>query len=221
MPKEELNAGFADANSEWMWALDMREDDNGGYLMVPSFYDLRTSGYNSFRADSGFYNYFEPSDSRQLQFTYNGVNPYYENNGYGVFKFLHRTSWDMDQVLMRASEMYLIEAEAAAELGNDANARDTLNAIRNRAGATPVGSTVGGAALIDLIMLERRKELFGEGFRFFDMTRKSQPLVRFSISHWVPLNWVANDPRMVLPIPQDEIDANPNISESDQNEAYR
>ncbi len=222
MSEEELNAGFADVNAEWMWALNMREDDNGGYLMVPSFYDLRAIGYNSFRGDSAFYNYFDSTDGRRRQFTYDGFNSYYDSNGYGIFKFLHRASWDMDQVLMRTSEMYLIEAEAEAELGNYDNARDTLlNAIRNRAGATLADVTVQGTALVDTIMLERRKELFGEGFRFFDITRKSQRLVRSTESHWVPLNWDANDPRMVLPIPQDEIDANPNISEADQNEAYR
>ena len=221
MSAVELNEGFADANSEWMWALNMREDDNSGYLMIPSFYDLRTLGYSSFRADIDFYSLFEPIDARAIQFTSNGIDSKISNNGYEVYKFLHRTSWDMSQVLMRASEMYLIEAEAEAELTNYTEARTALNIIRSRAGATLATTGLTGQPLIDQIMIERRKELFGEGFRFFDITRKSQALIRTSTSHWVPLNIPANDPLMVLPIPQDEIDANPNISSADQNEAYR
>lgn len=221
MSAEELNGGFADVNSEWMWAINMREDDNEGYLMIPSFYDLRTTGYNSFRADVDFYALFEDNDARKLQFTYDGVNDYFSKDGYAIFKFEHRDSWNMDQVLMRASEMYLIEAEAEAELNHEPEARTALNEIKNRAGITPASDLLTGQALKDTIQLERRKELFGEGFRLFDLTRRKQPLVRSSTSQWVPLDLPANDPHMVLPIPQEEIDANPNISEADQNEAYR
>ncbi len=218
----ELLDGFADPTSEWMWAFDMRSDDNEGYTMVPSFFDTREDGYNTLRADADFlYLFYESNDNRIYQFSADGVNLSYSEYGYEVFKFLHRKTWDMDQVLMRASEMYLIGAEAEAELKNYKDARILLNIIKGRAGLLPVDESVTGRLLIDEIMLERKKELFGEGFRFFDMTRKKQPLIRTESSHWWPISLPANDPRMVLPIPQDEIDANPNISEADQNEAYR
>jgi hypothetical protein len=62
--------------------------------------------------------------------------------------------------------------------------------------------------------------LFGEGFRFFDLKRRNMPLVKTGDSHWVEIDLESNDAQFTLPIPQDEIDANENISESEQNAGY-
>ena len=208
----DLLTGFVDPTSEWIWSIDMREDDNNGYLMLPSFYDTRVLGYSSFRADEDFYALFEVADARISHF-----GPYDDANmGYKIEKYLHRSSWDMDQVLMRSAEMYLIEAEAQAELGNAAAALTALNEVQTRAGAT-LSSGLSGQALIDAVLLERRKELFGEGFRLFDLTRRNLPLVRTSASHWAPISLSANDDKFLMPIPQDEMDANENMV---QNDAY-
>lgn len=210
----ELLAGFADATSEWIWSLDMRSDDNNGYLMLPSFYDNRVLGYSSFRATNDFVAEFELTDDRVNMFDIP------RDGGMGIIKYLHRGAWDMDQVLMRSAEMYLIEAEANANIpGQEAAAITALNAVQNRVNATPsVGLT--GQALLDAIALERRKELFGEGFHVWDMLRRGEGFTRTDAAHWAPVTLTAYDPMYLFPIPQDEIDANPNISESDQNEGY-
>ncbi len=64
----DLLTGFVDPTSEWIWSIDMREDDNNGYLMLPSFYDTRVLGYSSFRADEDFYALFEAGDVRISHF---------------------------------------------------------------------------------------------------------------------------------------------------------
>jgi hypothetical protein len=214
MSGSELLAGFADPNDEWIWSLNMRSDDNNGYLMLPSFYDTRVMGYSSFRATNTFASLFEAGDARSNMF---GVP---DNGGMTITKYLHRTEWDMDQVLMRSAEMYLIEAEARAQLDDAPGALTALNAVQSRAGAT-LTTTTDKAELLEAIALERRKELFGEGFHLLDILRRGETLERTDAAHWAPVDLEAYDPLMIFPIPQAEIDANPNINEADQNEGYR
>jgi hypothetical protein len=135
---------------------------------------------------------------------------------------------------IRASEMYLIEAEAEARLGNDGPAQDALLEIQQRADATVTEVTETGQALIDKVLLERRKELFLEGHRFFDLKSLDMDLDRSGSAsdHWsdftdigladpniVPKNSLSQ--RFCLPIPQDEIDSNEALTDQDQNNAFK
>ena len=70
----------------------------------------------------------------------------------------------------RFAEILLNYAEASAEIGQEADARNALNRIRQRAGMPDV--TAGGQDLIDAIRHERRIELsFENEFRYFDVRR--------------------------------------------------
>jgi hypothetical protein len=127
--------------------------------------------------------------------------------------------------VIRLSEVYLIAAEAAlhASSPDAAKAATYLNAIRQRAPKL----TPATAATItdDMILDERSKELFGEGQRFFDMIRKNK-----SITYNDEFGGIAVTQRtktidrtfgkIVLPISQDEINANPSLAD-EQNEAYK
>src|SRR5690606_20627579 len=74
-------------------------------------------------------------------------------------------------ILFRLGEQYLIRAEARAQMGALAEAREDLNAIRNRAGL-PNSTANPSTELLDAIMQERRVELFAEqGLRWFDLKR--------------------------------------------------
>ena len=68
---------------------------------------------------------------------------------------------------MRYAEVLLINAEAAANLGN-ADATTHLNMVRSRAGLTPSVGTV------ENIWKERRVELAMEHDRFFDLVRQGR-----------------------------------------------
>lgn len=71
---------------------------------------------------------------------------------------------------IRFADVLLMAAEAVARSGgNEDTARLYLNRVRTRAGLSSVTAT--GQALIDAIWNERRLELMGEGFRFFDLVR--------------------------------------------------
>lgn len=85
---------------------------------------------------------------------------------------------------MRATEMWLYEAEACAELGEEAAARALLNEI-NQPRNAEYNCTASGQALIDEVRLYRRIELWGEGSCWFDLKRWNLPMERRA--------WAASD----------------------------
>ncbi|MFI5185307.1 MAG: RagB/SusD family nutrient uptake outer membrane protein [Chitinophagales bacterium] len=109
----------------------------------------------------------------------------------------------------RTGEMYLIRAEANARNGDEADALDDLNTLRAARINGYIPEVLSGAALMDAIELERRKELICEGHRFFDLKRISRTITRTSCSNFCTL--APTDRSWTWPIPQPEIDANPNI----------
>lgn len=75
--------------------------------------------------------------------------------------------------ILRFSEILLINAEAANELGNTAVATTNLNKVRTRA-QLPNTTASGQLALRNAIWHERRVELALEGDRFVDLVRTGQ-----------------------------------------------
>ena len=116
--------------------------------------------------------------------------------------------------VFRLSEVYLIAAEAAVK-GGGANAETYLNAIVERGNPAATVAT----ATLDRVLIERRKELCAEGHRFFDLIRNQKDIVR-SMSPRVfdpngtPLFIAWDDYRVIFPIPIDETNANPNITQN-------
>jgi len=73
-------------------------------------------------------------------------------------------------------------------------------------------STKTGQALIDEIMVQRRVELWGEGFRWYDLKRLNLPLDRTGSNQTVAvagfMEVAVGDNKWTWPIPQDEMDSN-------------
>lgn len=78
---------------------------------------------------------------------------------------------------MRATEMYLYEAEACAMLGETGEAQALLLEI-NKPRNPNYTCSLSGQALIDEVRLYRRIELWGEGFCWFDFKRWNIPMHR-------------------------------------------
>ncbi len=112
--------------------------------------------------------------------------------------------------VMRYSELLLIRAEAYAATGDNAKALTDLNALRTRAGATPIAATVTGQALIDAILTERRLELVLEGHRFFDLKRRGLTITKAGLSAVVP----ANDFRILAALPNAQVQLNPKLKQN-------
>lgn len=79
--------------------------------------------------------------------------------------------------------------------------------------------TYTGTALLDAIITERRKELAFEGDRFSDLNRLGRDISRSSQYPSAARSIPFSDYRRILPIPQDEINANANIR-TQQNPGY-
>jgi hypothetical protein len=101
--------------------------------------------------------------------------PGYQDIGYFLNKFLPRASdvstgagdqvlnYKQDTYALRLADTYLLEAEALGATG--ARAQALLDAVRTRVGLPSVPVTLAA------IKAERRLELAGEGYRFFDLVR--------------------------------------------------
>ena len=124
------------------------------------------------------------------------------------------------QVLLRTAEMYLLRAEARAELGKltgTTGADGDINTLRNNRINGYINVTYSSKQqAIDDILLERFKELAYEGHRFFDLKRRSLPVTRLAVDapSGPGTTLPANDFRFVLPIPLPEVTANPTLKQN-------
>jgi tetratricopeptide (TPR) repeat protein len=132
------------------------------------------------------------------------------------------TTGGINQRIMRYAETLLAMAESENELGNTASAVTYLNMIRNRASvAMPVYPTANFPVstkdqVFTAIMHERRIELNGEEIRNRDILRWRK-LGKLKTE---PLTYFQKGKHELLPIPQQEIDNNPNIGLKGQNPGY-
>jgi hypothetical protein len=205
------------AKSEVIWGFPQSSDQSIYYGSPSAFYGYSsTAGYYNFYIDSVFVSKFTSTDVRKANFFSTGATSVYSR--YKTSKFGTATNFTDHIIMMRVPEMYLIEAEAKAELGQ-ADAADVLYTVQKNRDTDAVKSTSTGAALVAEILFERRKELYGEiGVGYLDIKRKGLPLVR-STGHPVAyrFNIPANSNKFTLKIPQTEMDANKSLTSADQN----
>lgn len=223
------------SNREWIWGHPQtlaQSDASYNFLYLDPVY---IGGYSSFMADPHFKDRFAENDIRYPLFQW-------MREGYmGYKKFRMRPDDTADIVLMRASEMYLIEAEAKAREGLLDEAVVPLNTLRQARGLAAYDLT--GKSQEDVIaevLVERRRELWGEGFSITDILRTQQSVVRVPLSdevaksevdawqedgtfakrnplgHWFlqfpnSTPFVPNSPYYLYAIPEREINANPNL----------
>lgn len=123
--------------------------------------------------------------------------------------------------MFRYADVLLMLAECENEVGTPAAAIAYLNQIRNRpsvsmpnypTAAYPCSSK---EEITKAIIHERRTELAGEEVRNFDILRwrKANKLTSEPISYY-------ESKYELLPIPQDELNSNPNITQANQNPGY-
>ena len=140
------------------------------------------------------------------------------SGAYANLKFGSDGHMTEDYVYMRAAEMYLIEAEALAHLGKNTEAAQVLGELMECRQPSWNEETV----TVEDVLLQRRIELWGEGFAYFDLKRNNLGFVRdyegtnhmegfiFDLEPQLP-DWTYQ-------IPQKEIQENTHISLDEQNE---
>ena len=223
------------SNKEWIWGHPQTLAQSSASY---NFYFLdatHVGAYSSFMADPHFRDTFSDGDIRLELFQW-------MREGYlGYKKFHMRADDTADIVLMRASEMLLVEAEALARDGVPEKAVVPLNELRHARGLGDYDLTGKSQQdVIDEILMERRRELWGEGFGITDILRTQQSVKRTMLSaeeqkqevdawqegggfakrnplgHWfVTFSegevFVPNSTNYLYAIPKEETDANPNL----------
>lgn len=209
---------FLDGNSsEAIFEIIFNSVDNPGSDHLGGMY--KKSGYGDYLPSRQLFALFEEGDIRATLFSDDdnldgGLYANAAGEGKRVNKFPSSgASINTDNVpVIRLSEVLLNRAEALAKTGEAAAALADLNQIRVRAGVAPL-SGLSGQPLIDAILEERRRELFAEGHRIFDITRNQQNLVRTDCTSPTCEVSFPND-RFILPLPQEETDVNKNIQQA-------
>lgn len=213
------------ANDEWMWGTRQLADQTTYFY---NFFAYMSANYNSTHIrtnpkaiNKNLYDLISATDVRKGLWDPTGTNtsfpipdnPASERKPYMNRKFLvaDESMSNGDYPLMRAAEMYLIEAEALARQGGkDAQAQQVLYDLVVTRDNAYTKSTNTGANLLDEILIQRRIELWGEGFRFTDLKRMNLPLDRTNSNHNASyagnvLSVPAGDIRWQFLLPQNEI----------------
>jgi hypothetical protein len=218
MSASTFKSGFNNWKIEgWMWALHQTDDhdfdDDSPFAYWANDNQNRIEqgrwSYDIFFVNNNFKDSFSKNDVR-YQFIFRSDRNLWTSN-----KFRDNTSFLGDVPIMRSAEMYLIEAEAYARMKKDTKAKSVLWKLQSIRNANKTQAT--GDALIDSILVERRKELYGEGFAWFDLIRNQIP-----VNHKDPFFDVqvpARSWKNVFQIPSAELKSNENINSSDQNPA--
>jgi len=137
---------------------------------------------------------------------------------YGVVELANGENFQYDIKMIRTSEMVLARAEAYAELNQLTLSNNDLSLLRTaRISAYTHTAISDKATLVTAILEERYKELCYEGQRYFDLRRKSLAINRdindagglTAAQTLLPTN-----SKYILPIPQQETFANPNIGQN-------
>lgn len=182
-----------------------------GYLVEPG-------GYGELLATKDVYDIYSATDVRR-QLIERGTRVDGESDAYYVKKYPKGAGENDDNPkVLRLAEVYLIRAEARAELGRgdaskNAGALTDLNLINQRSDpGSPSINSLEGDALVDRIILERRKELAFEGNRLFDINRKGKDLVHIRSDDTEVFEHPNN--RFIMPIPYSEMNSNDNIEQN-------
>jgi len=146
-------------------------------------------------------------------------DPSWSLTGYNVRKYLVPKSISKEMntnpaniVVYRFADVLLMKAEALNELGETVRAQGPLNIVRARAGL-PAVNTTNKEEMKEIIIHERRMELAFEGHRWFDLIRIDNGDYAVKFFKSIGKMNVTKE-RLLYPIPQDEIDDNPAITQN-------
>lgn len=200
-------------------------------FMGPRNSDFVAGCYGWNQPTEEFMSQYEEGDKRKdLTVFYEGCPDFdgkkykssYSNTGYNVRKFLVTKAISPEYntnpanfVVWRYADVLLMKAEALNELGETAKACEPLNIVRHRAGLANIAG-LNQSEMRDKIIHERRMELAFEGHRWFDMIRINDGNYAVNFLHSIGKSRATKE-RLLFPIPQTEMDANPLMT---QNNGY-
>lgn len=225
-PRYSLPATLTDVflknSPETIWQL---QPSNPAYLNGYSGYNYILNGSYGTRPIlmDALWNAPEPGDKRKS--VWMGTYSSFMGSQHFSYKYRIASAYSPATeyyMVFRLGEQYLIRAEARANQNNVAGAADDLNILRARARETPADlppypATLNQGDCLIAVAHERQVELFTEwGHRWLDLKRTGkadQVLGPLKGSTF----WQTTD--QLFPIPQAQLDLNPNMS-GHQNPGY-
>ena len=194
--RDVFNVSLEDAaRVENMWAFEAESMPPARSHQLLSMYGPANSDapaygvetYGSAFAYQRFFNSFDPIDKRRALLDTNYVSKSgavvrqasitpITTDAVLVRKFMDPASLGplgrINVPILRYADMYLIAAESIARAGSaSADAYTHVNTVRSRAGLPGLTAGLSQAAFIDSVLQERSWEFFGEGDRWYDLTR--------------------------------------------------
>ena len=228
MDKARLYAGFNEVNdAEVMWGFNHTTETQTSYASFFSHMCNDASGYAGVGQmvkciDKSLYDQIPDTDYRKGLFNTPDGDPTAAAVGaqypYASRKFGMVDQWLQDYIFMRAAEMKLIEAEAYARLTMGAEAVAVMKELMAK--RDPAYGK--GSVTVEDVLLQRRIELWGEGFSYLDLRRNGLGCVRnyegSNHPEWAKLDFPAHANTWRFQIPQKELQNNTEITDADQNE---
>jgi hypothetical protein len=222
--------GFNSAeNAEWIWASRPTDDQttafNGFFAYMSINFSSSNIRSNPKAISKTLYAKLTATDVRGQLWDSTGKKFTVPTADFKKYPYMNQkfvakgaSSSVGDVPYMRLAEMYLIDAEAKAQQGQDGPAADALYGVAHSRDINYVKSANIGQALKDEISVQRRLELWGEGFRFFDLKRANLAVDRSGSNHDAALALVLKIPAGGITwqwlFPQDEVNANPKLEQN-------
>lgn len=225
MSETEVLGGFNDvATSGWMWGVDLTIDNEISLVSwwgQMDYFSYSYAGYGDSKAiDAGLYSKIPDDDVRKQQFESDpeAGNQYLQplNKFYEAERVPLGSSQTIvsDLIYMRIAEMYILNAEASAKLGDDANARASLKIlVSERVPDASYIDGLSGTQLSNEIYLQSRIELWGEGKTYLALKRNQKTTTRGD-NHlsYIGETLSYDDEKLTFEIPESEIQNNPFIN---------
>lgn len=209
----DLNSVFLDGSQEAIWQLPA----TGSYLYTEEaeeYVPYNSTVIPSYLLTSFLLNAFETGDQRLQDWVGSTVINTGSGNQNFYYPYKYKNVYPSnptgeDFMIFRLGELYLIHAEAAAELGNLATALTDLNLVRARAGLA-ASTAVTQSDVLSAIMHERQTELFCEwGNRWLDLKRTGTAGTMLSAEK---SGWQSRD--TLYPVPNAQLQLNPKLTQN-------
>jgi hypothetical protein len=204
---EPLNNVFLSGSKEAIWQLPA----NGIFQQTPegaAFIPFSSDYQPDYTLSPQLLSAFEPGDARLSNWT--KFNTVEGTKYYFPFKYKNNAADQTpleDYMILRLADIYLVRAEAFAQLDKYPEALADLNKIRDRAeNRTDINTNVK-ADLLQAVLHERQVELFCEwGNRWIDLkrTKTIDAVLSLAKPSWKPT-------AALFPIPINELQANPGL----------
>ena len=204
LPGNYADVFASDESAETIFEIDFTELDRN--RIAEYNFPKTLNGRREVEPDASLISAYETGDERKaVSIAYDGALAY-------AYKYNDLSKGSDNIIVLRLAEMYLIRAEAEANLpgGNFSSVRSDINTIRSRADLGPVEANTAVELLL-AVEKERRLEFAFEGHRWFDLVRTNRAID--------VLPNVTKSTQTLFPIPSDEILTN-NSPEMIQNPGY-